>query len=146
MATVTMTGKEYEEMLVKMHMLETKVQEITQWLKDCAHLEVPEDSYNSWGAGRITGRAPLPKWMSDVMFTEVARQLMCQEVPVLKKLEDNGAHFYEPFSTDLSNYSGEDVLPYFKGLEKVWENAHYDNEADKAAAESGEQEAEEDEP
>lgn len=145
MATVTMNGKEYEEMLIKIHMLEARVQEVTQWLKDSAHLEVPEDSFTNWGAGRLTGRAPMPKWMADVMYAEVARQLMCQEVPVLKKLEENGAHYYDLFDTNLSNYSGEDVIPYFPGLDKVWESAHYDNEADKAALEDGVQEVEEDE-
>lgn len=146
MATVTMNGNEYKELLLKVHELETRVEDMTNWLKASVKLEVPEDSYSSWGAGKITGRATLPPWMHDIMFTEVARQLMCQEVPVLKKLEDNGAHYYAPFDTSLSNYSGEDVLPYFKGLAKVWEDAHYDNAADKAALESQEQEAEEDEP
>lgn len=145
MATVTMTGKEYEEMLVKMHTLEIRVQEVTQWLKDSAHLEIPDDSYTRWCAGRLVGLAPLPKWMADVMYAEVARQLMCQEVPVLKKLEENGTHYYDPFDTSLRNYGGEDVIPYFPGLDKVWEDAHLDNEADKAALEDGVQEVEEDE-
>ena len=145
MATVTMTGKEYEEMLVKMHTLETRVQEVTQWLKDSAHLEIPDDSYTRWCAGRLVGIAPLPKWMQDVMLQEVARQIMCQEVPVLKKLEAMGIHYYNPFDTTLNSYNGEDIIPHFKGLDKVWEDAHLDNEADKAALEDGVQEVEEDE-
>jgi len=142
MATVTMTGKEYAEMLVKMHTLEIKLQEVTQWLTDSAHLEIPEDSYTSWGAGKITGKAPLPKWMHDIMMAEVARQLMCQQVPVLKALEANGAHYYDPFDTNLSNYSGEDVLNYHPNLRGVWESAHKDNEAEQAAAEQEDQEDE----
>ena len=70
---------------------------------------------------------------------------MCQEMPVLKKLESSGAHKYALFDTNLSTYGGIDVIPYFRGLDKVWENAHLDNEADKAALEDGVQEVEEDE-
>ena len=148
MATVTMTGKEYKELLLRVHELETRVEDVTNWLKACVKLEIPEDSYSSWGAGKMPGprNTPLPPWMHGTLMAEVARQLMCQEVPVLKKLEENGAHCYDLFDTNLSNYDGEDVLPYFPGLQQVWENAHIDNEADKAAAEVGEQEAEEDEP
>lgn len=147
MATVTMNGNEYKELLLKVHELETRVEDVTNWLKASVKLEIPEDSYSSWGAGKMPGPrgVTMPPWMHDILLSEVARQLMCLEVPVLKKLEENGAHRYNLFDTNLSNYDGEDVIPYFPGLDKVWESAHYDNEADKAALEEGVQEVEEDE-
>jgi hypothetical protein len=148
MATVTMNGNEYKELLLKPYELETRIEDVTNWLKACVKLEIPEDSYFSWGAGKMPGprNTPMPSWMRDTMLHEIARQLMCQEVSVLKKLEANGAHRYDLFDTNLSNCSGIDVLPYFGGLEHAWKQAHLDNEADKAAAEAGEQEVEEDEP
>ena len=138
MATVTMNGNEYKEFLLKMHELETRVEDVTNWLKACVQLSFPEDSYDSWGAGKMPGlnNTPLPPWMHDTMMAEVARQLMCQEVPVLKKLEAIDAHYYTPFDTGLSNHTWEEnVLPYFPGLDKVWEQARLDNEAGKEVEE-----------
>lgn len=146
MATVTMSGKEYEEILSKIHQLESKVATCEQWLKKCVQITFPDDSFDSWGAGRMPGPCnELPEWMRDTLLREIARQLMCQEDPVLKKLEAIGAHMYAPFDTSLCTYGGIDVIPYFRGLDKVWKNAHLDNEADKAALEDGVQEVEEDE-
>lgn len=134
MATVTMTGKEYEEILSEIHQLESKVAACEQWLKKCVQITFPDDSFNSWGAGRMPGPCnEIPEWMRDTMLREIARQLMCQEDPVLKKLEAGGIHKYAPFDTSLCTYGGFDVLPHFKGLDKVWEHAHLDNEADKEA-------------
>lgn len=128
MATVTMTGAEYKELLLKMHELETRLEDVTNWLKACVQLDFPEDSFRSWGSGQMPGTSTkLPPWMHDIMFREVARQLMIQEVPVLKKLERTHSCNYVPFETNLSNYNGESVLPYFPGLEGVWESARKDN-------------------
>lgn len=134
MATVTMTGAEYKMMVCEIADQKRMIGEITDWMKKRCRVSFPDDSFTRWGAGRFMEDPPLPRWLWQVGMEEVARQIMAQDTVILKKLEDNGTNKFDPLTRDLTNCGGGDsVIPYFPGLDKVWQIAHNDNERDKKA-------------
>lgn len=140
MATVTMTGAEYKAMVCEIADQKRMIDEITDWMKKRCRVAFPDDSFTSWGAGRFEEDPPLPRWLWKIGMEEVARQIMAQDTVILKKIEDNGACRFDPLTRDLTNYGGDSVIPYFPGLDKVWQMAHDDNERDKNAPAEAEQE------
>lgn len=145
MATVTMTGAEYKAMVCEIADQKRMIEEVTNWMKQRCQVAFPEESFTRWGAGKFNEEPPLPHWLWQVGMEEMARHFMAQDMTILKRLEANGVCRFSPLTRDLNNYQGDSVIPYFQGLESVWQFAHNDNEHDKEVAAEQEAQGEEQE-
>ena len=124
MATVTMSGKEYQEILRHQQDLEQKVAEMEEWVKRITCVKLDADTpWYSWGVGSMppSREIKLPKWVQDLMVYHLVHQIIRMPQDTINRLYQEGVHYYTPMEPYLGTYGDIDLLNASDTLAECWE-------------------------
>lgn len=134
MATVTMTGKEYAELLNRINTLEAKINDIRTWAEANAEMSFDERTLSKWSAGYAAMNTPMPKWLQDIFAQKVIECLLKVPIEVIQHMESKGIDCYEPLERQVNSYGAIKLLELSEELRDRWAKAH-NLTAEKLAAE-----------
>ena len=138
MATVTMTGKEYAELLNRINALEAKINDIRTWAEANAEMSFDEKTFNKWSAGYTALDTPMPKWLQDIFAQKVIACLLKAPIKVIQHMESNGINCYEPLERQVNSYGAIKLLKLSDELRDRWTEAHNLTAEELAAEENAE--------
>lgn len=136
MATVTMTGKEYAELLNRINTLEAKINDIRTWAEANAEMSFDEKTCNKWSAGYAAMDTPMPKWLQDIFAQKVIECLLKAPIETIQHMESNGINSYEPLERQVNSYGAINLLALSEELRDRWAEAHNLTAEESAAEEN----------
>lgn len=112
MATVTMTGKEYAELLNRISTLEAKINDIRTWAEANAEMSFDGSTFSDWHAGYASLDTPMPKWLQDIFAQKVINCMLAAPIEAIQHMESKGINCYEPLERQVSSYGAIKLLNF----------------------------------
>lgn len=119
MATVTMTGDEYNKMLRKID----QGAEIIQFLKAERKVKFAKDNINAYSSGKFPSLYKFPDWLQDNLIQDMVSQLLHMNAEEFGLWANTDHHYYSPKQRDFCSWNNEgnvDLLEYSQALKERW--------------------------
>lgn len=129
MATVTMTGKEYGELLRKLDDLTGKLDEVIKWTTASTKVTFPAD--DTWHPFVFQNPGKMPEWLRQAKINSLCTNLVSLSNDELREWVAGGRHYYNPEEDHLQDWDGgEDTVDLLEVYElgdlweEVWNELH----------------------
>ena len=122
MAQVTMTGKEYADLLRQVE----QGAEIIRFLKEERKIKFTEDNIRTYSAGEFPNRSKFPEELQDFLVQDMVQQLLHKQSEEFSLWALTDCHYYNPKSRDMTSWSQDDsfdLLEYSPALKERWDLA-----------------------
>ena len=134
MTQVTMTGKEYEDLLRVKHQYE----DIIRFLEKERKVTFTPDNIGDYRAGDFHRSKVLPTAITDTLVEDMVEQLLDKSDEEFALWASTEHHYYDVYGCELNSWSREknvDLLKYSSGLKFRWDTFKAAAEAKKAEEE-----------
>lgn len=121
MATVTMSGKEYQELL---NQKEMAAEELIRHLKASQQVRFKQDKGNVFGSGEFPDIHKFPDWLQELLLHDMVQQLLLLPAEEFEHWVATDQHFYSPKHRNFSAYTAyynTDLLLIDSTLKERWD-------------------------
>ena len=134
MTQVTMTGKEYEDLLRVKHQYE----DIIGFLEKERKVTFTPDNTGNYIAGEFPLNHTFPEWLQDMLVEDMVDQLLYMDADGFGLWATTDHHFYSPKSREFDEWGlneSVDLLEVSPALKERWDTFKAAAEAKKAEEE-----------
>lgn len=120
MAQVSMTGKEYADLLRQVE----QGSELIRYLKAERKVKFTEDNIHTYSSGEFSGRMRYPEWLQDLLVRDMVDQLLHKSAEEFGLWATTDHHFYNPKTRELNSWSQDttvDLLEVSPELKERWD-------------------------
>lgn len=122
MATVTMTGKEYQELLSQQALMD----ELVRHIKASQQVRFPDEPSYSFGTGKFAVSDKYPDWLHNLLVRDMVQQLLLLPAEEFERWVASSQCYYAPKLRNFCSYSLEynvNLLEYDATLRERWDLA-----------------------
>lgn len=120
MAQVSMTGKEYADMLRQIE----QGAEILRYLKAERKVKFTEDNIHTYSSGEFPSTSKFPDWLHEMLVKDMVDQLLHMDADEFGLWATTDHHFYSPKQRDFGSWGleyGVDLLEVSPALKERWD-------------------------
>lgn len=120
MAQVSMTGKEYADLLRQVE----QGSELIRYLKAERKVKFTEDNIHTYSSGEFPGRRSYPEWLQDLLVRDMVDQLLHKSAEEFGLWATTDHHFYDTKTRELNSWSQDatvDLLEVSPELKERWD-------------------------
>lgn len=120
MAQVSMTGKEYADLLRQVE----QGSELIRYLKAERKVKFTEDNIHTYSSGEFPSRMRYPEWLQDLLVRDMVDQLLHKSAEEFGLWSTTDHHFYDPKTRELNSWSQDatvDLLEVSPELKERWD-------------------------
>lgn len=120
MATVTMTGKEYQELLSQQAVMD----ELVRHIKASQQVRFPDESIFSYSLGKFAVSDKYPEWLHNLLVRDMVQQLLLLPAEEFERWVVSNQCYYAPKLRHFYSYAAEysvNLLEYDATLKERWD-------------------------
>lgn len=120
MAQVSMTGKEYEDLLQAKHQYE----ELIGFLKKERKIKFTEDNIHTYSSGEFTPSLKFPDTVQDLLAQDMVNQLLHMDADQFGLWTATDHHFYDVKGREMNSWAQDknvDLLEFSPALKERWD-------------------------
>jgi len=120
MAQVSMTGKEYADLLRQVE----QGSELIRYFKAERKVKFTEDNIHTYSSGEFSSKTRYPEWLQDLLVHDMVDQLLHKSAEEFGLWATTDHHFYDTRTRELNSWSQDatvDLLEVSPELKERWD-------------------------